>query len=210
GRAAMNNPARRLAQSYVASCFERLGGRVDGGQVLEVGCGSGAGMAIILERFKAAHVEGVDLDPKMIDRASRRVRRRHLARTTLSVGDLTQLAMADATFDAVFDFGAIHLEHNWKKAVSEVRRVLKPGGKFYFELVTSRFLRVSYPLVTEAFQRVEAPRVRVFLDALEQDGIVVGASFLQRRVAALSGLVGDLIGVGQLRTRADGMRQVIE
>jgi ubiquinone/menaquinone biosynthesis C-methylase UbiE len=208
GRAAMNNAARRLAQRYVASWFERLGGRVDGGQVLEVGCGGGAGIAIILERFKAARVEAVDLDPKMIDVARRRVSQRHLDRTRLSLGDVTCLTMADATFDAVFDFGAIHLEPNWQKAVSEVRRVLKPNGKFYFELVTSRFLRLSYPLVTEAFQRVEPPRVRMFLDALENEGIVVGGSFVQPRVAALSGLVGDLVGVGQLRSNGDAKGRV--
>src|SRR5262245_56683754 len=104
GRAAMNNPARRLAQRYVASWFERLGGHVDGGHALEVGCGGGAGIEIILERFRAARVEAVDLDPKMIERASRRIAPRHLARARLSVGDTTCLAMTDATFDAVFDF----------------------------------------------------------------------------------------------------------
>jgi hypothetical protein len=45
GRAAMNNPARgRLQQEYVGKWFERLGGRVDAGRVLEVGCGQGAGI----------------------------------------------------------------------------------------------------------------------------------------------------------------------
>lgn len=158
GRAAMNNSARRLAQWYVASWFERLGGRVDGGRVLEVGCGGGVGIEIILERFRAAQVEALDLDPKMIERAYRRVTPRHLAHTLLSVGDVTCLKMADATFDAVFDFGAIHLEPNWQKAVSEVGRVLKPGGKFYFELVTSRILRLPYPIVTEAFHGLACAR----------------------------------------------------
>ena len=66
GRATMNNPARSLGQYYTASWLERLGGRVEGGRVLEVGCGRGAGVKIILERFGAAVVEAFDLDPKMI------------------------------------------------------------------------------------------------------------------------------------------------
>ena len=43
--------ALRLGQQYDASWLERLGGRVDGRRVLEVGCGRGVGVQIILERF---------------------------------------------------------------------------------------------------------------------------------------------------------------
>lgn len=198
GRATMNSAARRMAQSYVASRFERLGGRVQGGRALEVGCGGGLGVKTILERFGAAEVEAFDLDPKMIECASRRLSSLSPARARLSVGDVTCIQADDATFDAVFDFGAIHLEPDWPKAVSEVRRVLKPGGKFYFELVTSRALRLSYPLVTEAFQSMDPPHPALFLQELERQGIVVGRNFIQPRLAALTGWVGDLIGVGRV------------
>jgi hypothetical protein len=40
GRAAMNQPTRALAQNhYLAPIWERLGGRVEAGEALEVGCG---------------------------------------------------------------------------------------------------------------------------------------------------------------------------
>ena len=196
GRATMNNPARSLGQYYTASWLERLGGRVEGGRVLEVGCGRGAGVKIILERFGAAAVEAFDLDPKMIECARRRLAAYELARVQLSVGDATSIKAGDATFDAVFDFGAIHLEPNWQKALAEVRRVLRPGGKFFFEWVTSGALRLTYPFVTEAFGRMEPPDAKLLMRELERRGIVVGQSFVCPRLAALTGFVGDLVGVG--------------
>jgi len=49
------------------------------------------------------------------------------------VGDATHLEAEDATYDAVFDFGIIHHIPNWKKALAEIWRVLKPGGRLYAE-----------------------------------------------------------------------------
>lgn len=198
GRAAMNSPFRGLAQSYVARWWERLGGRVEGGRVLEVGCGGGAGVRLILERFGAATVEAIDVDPKMIDRARQRLSSRGWARVQLSVGDATSLNAREATYDAVFDFGAIHLEKGWKKAVAEVARVLKPGGRFFFELVTSPALRLPYPLLTEAFDRMEPPSPELFMEELHRQRITVGRSFVRPKLAALTGFVGDLIGVGRV------------
>ena len=59
---------------------------------------------------------------------------------SLWVGDATEIMAEDEAFDAVFDFGVIHHVSNWQDAVSEVRRVLKPGGVFFFEEVTKQAL----------------------------------------------------------------------
>jgi ubiquinone/menaquinone biosynthesis C-methylase UbiE len=192
----MNNVLRSLGQQYDASWLERLGGRVEGGRVLEVGCGRGVGVQIILERFGAASVEAMDLDPKMVECARRRLSAYDSTRVQLSVGDLTSIQAPDATFDAVFDFGAVHLEPDWRKGIAEVRRVLKPGGKFFFEWVTGSFLRLPYPFVTEGFGRMEAPNPQQLMKELECRGIMVGQNFVCPRLAALTGFVGDLVGVG--------------
>ncbi len=194
----MNNALRSLGQHYAASWLEQLGGRVEGGRALEVGCGRGVGVRIILDRFNAASVAAIDLDPRMIEHARRRLASYGLDRVQLSVGDVTSIKAGDATFDAVFDFGAIHLEPDWRKALSEVRRVLNPGGKFFFEWVTSSALRLPYPLVTEAFGRMEPPDPHLLMHELERQGIMVGQSFVRPRLAALTGFVGDLIGVGMV------------
>jgi ubiquinone/menaquinone biosynthesis C-methylase UbiE len=194
----MNNALRRWGQQYGASWLQRLGGRVDGGRVLEVGCGRGVGVQIILQRFGAASVEAIDLDPKMVECARRRLAAYDATRVRLSVGDVTCIQAPDATFDAVFDFGAMHLEPDWRKGIAEVRRVLKPGGKFFFEWVTGRFLRLPYPILTENFGRMEAPNAEQLIKELECQGIMVGQNFVCPKFAALSGFAGDLVGVGRV------------
>ena len=48
-------------------------------------------------------------------------------------GDVTNLALPDATFDLVVDFGIVHHVPNWREALAEVHRVLKIHGEFLFE-----------------------------------------------------------------------------
>lgn len=195
GRASMNNAIRAWGQRYAVSWMERLGGRVQGGRVLELGCGRGVGVQLIFERFGAASVEAVDLDPKMVERARRRLAPYGPARLHINVGNLVSLQAPDSSFDAVFDFGAIHLEPEWRQGLSEVRRVLKPGGRFFFEWVTDRFLRSPYPLVTEGFGRMEFPGSTELIKEIEERGMAIGKRFAQPKLAALTGFVGDIIGV---------------
>ena len=196
GRATMNSAARSMGQRHVAALLERIGGAVPAGRVLEVGCGGGVGVEIILERFQAAEVHAIDIDPKMIDRARRRLARYGSPRVQLSLGDVTALKAEDAAFDAVFDFGAIHIERNWQQAVAEVARVLKPGGRYFFELVTNRALRLVYPFLSEGFATMQPPAAKQFMDELERIGLAVGRNFVRPRLAATTGYVGDLVGVG--------------
>jgi ubiquinone/menaquinone biosynthesis C-methylase UbiE len=140
-KALMNNPAREQFQSlYEAPLLERLGGRVDGDRVLEVGCGRGVGTELIIERLGAAHVTAFDSDPAMVAMAERRLRRYLTDQVDLSVGDVTAIDAPDASFDAVFDFGIIHHVPTWRDAVAEIARVLRPGGRFFFEEVTKKAL----------------------------------------------------------------------
>jgi ubiquinone/menaquinone biosynthesis C-methylase UbiE len=57
---------------------------------VEIGCGAGYGTRLILEKFGAGQVDAVDLDPKMIGKAERRLRRDSV-RVRLAVGDATDL-----------------------------------------------------------------------------------------------------------------------
>jgi len=138
---AMNNPVRAAIQRHVeAPCLLSLGGPVrGGGRVLEVGCGRGVGVERILRLFGAQSVEAFDLDPRMISLARRRLRA-HAGKVRLWVGDVTRIPAADGRYDAVFDFGIIHHVPRWRDALAEIRRVLKPGGRFYGEEVLARFV----------------------------------------------------------------------
>ena len=141
----MNNPVRSAVQRwYEVPLLRDIGGSTCGERVLEIGCGRGVRTEQILRRFDAASVIAIDLDPDMVRRARARLARFE-SRCELRVGDASVLDFGDDSFDAVFDFGIIHHAPNWRAGLAEVHRVLKPGGRFYFEEVTSHALnRWSY------------------------------------------------------------------
>lgn len=140
-RLLVNNSARALVQRYYeAPLLQKLGGSVQGLRVLDVGCGRGVGVQLLLEQFGAAHVCGVDLDTRQIERAKKRLATRFSGRFTLGVGSVETLPFEDATFDAVFDFGMLHHVPVWQQGISEIRRVLKPGGRLFYEEVTRKAL----------------------------------------------------------------------
>lgn len=137
-RGLINNPVRAWVQRhYEAWLLQALGGRLDGQRVLEIGCGRGVGAEILLERFGARYVLAFDADPSMMRSARGRLTQRPVA---LAVADATAIPLADDALDAVIDFGILHHVPDWRKAVAEVARVLRPGGRFYFEELTSRAL----------------------------------------------------------------------
>lgn len=145
----VTSPANRTFQRCVeAPILRRLGGRTPGARALEIGCGSGYGTKLIIDQFGAAAVDAIDLDPAMVARARHRLRRYHdQVRVVQGSADDLQAALGaeDSSYDAVFDFGIIHHVTNWRDAVAEVARVLKPGGQFYFLEVTAAALaRASY------------------------------------------------------------------
>ncbi len=128
----VNNPVRAWSQRALET--PRLigpSGWLAGQRVLEVGCGRGVGIEILLS-LGAAHVTGFDLDPKMIDRAGKRAAK-YGDRAHVFVGDAERIDAADASFDAVIDYGVVHHIPDWRQALKEIARVLKPGGVFYFE-----------------------------------------------------------------------------
>jgi len=133
----VNNPVRALIQHHFeAPLLLGKAGRLDGKDVLEIGCGRGVGTEVILQRFGAGHVTAIDVDSRMVELAKRRLRSYAPGRLKLEVGEATCVDAPAAAFDAVFDFGIVHHVLDWQKAISEVARVLKPGGIFLFEEVT--------------------------------------------------------------------------
>lgn len=128
-KAAINSPARRALQRlYEVPTLLKLAGRPlpPGAKAAELGCGT----QLILDRFGAVHVDAVDLDPYMITRARRRLSSQQ-HRVRLAVGDATDLRTAfdagDGACEAVFDFAIIHHIPDWRSALAETARVLKPG-----------------------------------------------------------------------------------
>lgn len=137
--ALMNNPVRAASQQWLETPL-LIGppSSLAGKRVLEVGCGWGVGIEILLS-LGATYVAGFDFDPAMVVLAQSRLTK-YEDRVALFVGDATTIAAPDATFDAVVDYGVIHHIPDWSQALHEIARVLKPGGIFYFEDLLKGFI----------------------------------------------------------------------
>ena len=174
--ALMNNPVRAAIQRRVeAKRLLEMGGAMCGGTALEIGCGRGVGVEIILDLFGAERVDAFDLDSRMIDRAGRRLRTRG-ERVRLWTGDVTAIAADDGTYDAVFDFGIIHHVPDWRNAIAEVGRVLRPGRRFYAEEPFGEF--ITRRAVQRLLEHPEHDRFDhgQFCDALSKAGLELIAS----------------------------------
>ncbi len=98
-------------------------GILSGQRVLEIGCGRGVGLEILL---------GLDTDPRMIRLAQERLAGKG-GRARSEIGDAEAIQAPDAFFDSVFDFEILHPVPGRPKALGEIARILNPGGTFYFE-----------------------------------------------------------------------------
>lgn len=128
---AMNNPLRAFVQRHYEAPRLKLLSTGKTENVLEIGCGQGAGAKIIYDLFSPETYIGVDLDPRMIRRARKKAG--GLPNATFLEGDVSNLQFPDASFDLVVDFGIVHHVPNWREALAEVHRTLKVQGEFLFE-----------------------------------------------------------------------------
>lgn len=100
-------------------------------RVLDAGCGTGLTTLRIAEQHADCLVHGIDLSPKMIEAAQEDAAKRCLT-VDLRVGSITNLPYPEAFFDVIFtNIMFHHLDLAEKRqAVSEIERVLKPGGHY--------------------------------------------------------------------------------
>lgn len=107
-------------------------------RVLEIGCGQGEGVREIERQFRPGAIDAFDLDEKQVARARARVAVLD-APVRLWVGDAEHIEAPDAAYDAVFEFTIFHHVPDWRRALAEVQRVLRPGGYFLFEELSRDF-----------------------------------------------------------------------
>jgi len=99
--------------------------------VLEVGCGQGDGAAFLSQTLLPSRYVGVDLHPTQIGLCGRRFA--HLApRLSFQRAAAQRLPFAQGAFDAVVNVESAHSYPQFDEFITEVFRVLKPGGSFCF------------------------------------------------------------------------------
>ncbi len=118
--------------SHVARQTERRLDAVDprpGQRALDVGCGNGAA-AIHVARTFGLSVVGVDVDPAQIRAASESGA--DVPEVRFQVADATSLPFGDGEFDLVYTSKTTHHIPDWPRALAEMARVLRPGGRLVY------------------------------------------------------------------------------
>lgn len=116
----MGRWSRRLATPFL----EFVGSR-DAETVLDVGCGTGALTEAVLARGSPLHVHAIDAAQVYVDYARKRLAD---PRLVLAVGDACSLSYPDNQFDCVTSLLVLHFVPQAAEAISEMRRVGKPGA----------------------------------------------------------------------------------
>ncbi|MGD0794010.1 MAG: class I SAM-dependent methyltransferase [Dehalococcoidales bacterium] len=98
---------------------------VEGKTVLEVGCGMGADLLSLARN--GAKVIGLDLTPRHIELAKKLFDTFGFPADFI-IGDAECMSLPSESVDVVYSFGVLHHTPNIEKAISEIHRVLKPGG----------------------------------------------------------------------------------
>jgi SAM-dependent methyltransferase len=176
----MDSPVRRLSQRVVElRAFERLLRRANvdlvGGDLLDAGCGNGYGLELLARTFRPRRLVGFDLMPEQIERA----RCRGLA-AEIALGDITQIAHPDASFDGMFVFGILHHVPAWRRALCELGRVLRPGGVLLVEEIHGTAVRLEDRVLGTSHPREAAFDWFAFRGAIGHAGMEIAAetSFL--------------------------------
>lgn len=146
-----------------------------GKKVLEIGCGNGADGAMFARN--GAVYTGADLTETAVKAASRHFEIEGLD-GAFQIEDAERLSFADESFDMVYSFGVLHHTPEPRRAIKEVYRVLKPGGRaivmlyhkrsfnYYVRILGYMRLRLLLKILGRA-GRWESDREKVKREALK-------------------------------------------
>ncbi|MEJ6491775.1 MAG: class I SAM-dependent methyltransferase [Flavobacteriales bacterium] len=97
-------------------------------RVLELGCGKGFNSKYLAERNPNIGFQGIDVTERHLKYAA--AKSKEIENLTVAFGDFHELQFNDQQFDYVFELESVCHSDNPEKVLSEVHRVLQPGGKF--------------------------------------------------------------------------------
>lgn len=128
----LGGAAHRLEKELVFSLADVKKGEM----ALDAGCGTG-NYSIELSK-KGAITTGVDNSPEMLSAATLKAKKEGVAVKFIQADTLAMSALPEGCFDLVISIGMLCFIKEREKALVEMRRVLKPGGRLVAGVLNKR------------------------------------------------------------------------
>src|SRR5258708_2478726 len=96
-------------------------------KILEIGCGDGE-FTRRLMKLSSDKIIATDITPEVIRRAKKKYVK--IKNVQFKVDDAERFSFGDETFDIICGISILH-HLNYKRAIKECFRVLKPGGRLF-------------------------------------------------------------------------------
>src|SRR5579859_6511876 len=112
---------------------------LQGGTLLDVGCGQGKSFRLLRDAFQPTRLLGLDADPHSVLLAQAEAERESIPVESHSA-DCAQMPVPDASIDIVFCHQTFHHLVEQECALTEFWRVLKPGGLLLFAESTKAYI----------------------------------------------------------------------
>ncbi|OYW40369.1 MAG: malonyl-[acyl-carrier protein] O-methyltransferase BioC [Hydrogenophilales bacterium 12-61-10] len=197
-------------------------------RVLDVGCGTGYGLAHLRERYATAELCALDLAPAMLKAARARLPHANWAQrardlltahrsplTHTLCADMERLPLAASSVNLLWSSLALQWAGDLEATLKDFHRVLAPGGLLIFATFgpdTLKELRTAFAAVDDA------PHVNRFVDLHDIGDMLVHAGFsspvmememLTLTYADLKSLMRDLKGIGAHNAAASRKRGLL-
>ena len=134
------------------------------GTMLDLGCGEGRHIFGVMEKFPDLKCIGLDPHIESLDKAFEGLKFLESisnTKTSFLSGSAYSLPFCDDSFDLVVCSEVLEHLHDYKDAIKEINRVLKPGGQFLAS-VPAEFPEKICWFLSEAYQNQPGGHLRIF------------------------------------------------
>ena len=116
---------RECAQKLAACGFQR-------GRIVDVGCGFGATVIVLAQRFPGSEIVGIDLSDPLLQLANETAQAAGLGeRVRFEKADVQEIPYDDDSFDIVINLQMLHIVEDPIAMLNEMERVLAPAGSLF-------------------------------------------------------------------------------
>ncbi|TWJ32757.1 malonyl-CoA O-methyltransferase [Geobacter argillaceus] len=154
-------------------------------RVLDIGSGTGVLLQQLADRYPMARLTGLDLAPGMAMTARERLAGND--RVDFVTADAEALPLGDACLDLVVSTSTMQWLESLEQAFDEVRRVLRPGGRFCFALFGEQTLfelRASYRAAVAAVGRGAVDRTQRFSSMADVSSALSATGFTRESLVS--------------------------